>query len=599
MRFLLLLAVVTAYAQLLDPNQAKLEVQVYTASKVPVLPQFRYQGEFEQYAAQLRKRILDEVVFRGEAAKWRAAKTGVEYVETIEAPGYRLKKLRYEAIPGLWLPGLIYEPANLTTKVPVVLNVNGHERTGISTPYIQERCINLARKGVIAVNMEWLGRGQMDTPGFNHYRMPQIDLTGASGLAVFYLAMQRALDIAASHPHADPARLAVTGLSGGGWQTILLSALDSRVALANPVAGYSSFVTRAQWPDLDLGDSEQTPMDLASIADYTHLTALVAPRGLQLAYNAKDTCCFRADYAIGPLMQAAEPVWRLFHASAKLRYYINHGAGHNYDQDNREAFYRLLRDQFFQGKFDAAEQPVDKEVRTAEQLHVPLPAENLDLHKIALALSKPLPNDKRPTAARLNYLVRAKRYAVEAFPAGDSAWKLVMDRAWTVPAVETKPPASPKSTVLVIADGGRKAAPVERLAAAGHRVVAIDPFYFGESQLGKRDFLFALLMASLGERPLGVQASQVMAAARWLGKAELHAVGPRSSLIALVAAALEDKAITSVTLEQPFGSLKEILEKDLSAQQTPELFCFGLLESFDVPQLKALIAPRKVTTAAP
>jgi dienelactone hydrolase len=599
MRKLILFMALAAQAQILDPNQAKLEAQVYTASHVPILPQFRYQADWERYAADLRKRILDEIVFRGEAVKWRAAKTAVEYLETIEAPGYRLKKLRYEAIPGLWIPGLIYEPAKLSGKVPVVINVNGHERTGIATPYIQERCINLARKGVIAVNIEWLGRGQLETPGFNHYRMPQIDLAGTSGLAVFYLAMQRALDIGAAHPNADPARVAVTGLSGGGWQTILLSALDTRVALANPVAGYSSFVTRAQWPDLDLGDSEQTPSDLASIADYTHLTALVAPRALQLAYNAKDNCCFRADYAIGPLMQAADPIWRLFNAQDKLRYYINHGDGHNYNQDNRESFYRMLRDSFFQGNFDAIEQPVDNEVRSAEQLLIPLPENNLDFHKIALSLSQSLPNEKRPTVARLNHLTRVKRYAVEAFPAGEGKWKLVMDRAWTVPAEEHKPEAG--STVLLFADRGRAGATaqIQRLVESGNRVVAIDPFYFGESQLGKRDFLFAMLVASLGERPLGVQASQVMAAARWLGQTQVHAVGPRSSLIALVAAALEEKAITGVTLEGAYASLKEILEKDLTVQQTPELFCFGLLAAFDVPQLKALIAPRRVTTSAP
>jgi len=71
--------------------------------------------------------------------------------------------------------------------------------------------------------------------------------------------------------------VAVSGLSGGGWQTIMISALDPRVTLTNPVAGYSSFVTRAQF-DRDLGDSEPRPADLATIADYTHLTALMAPR---------------------------------------------------------------------------------------------------------------------------------------------------------------------------------------------------------------------------------------------------------------------------------------------------------------------------------
>ncbi len=145
--------------------------------------------------------------------------------------------------------------------------------------------------------------------------------------------MKRALDMALALPNADSARVAVTGLSGGGWQTIMIGSLDTRVALAMPVAGYSSYTTRAQWPQLDLGDSEQTPSDLASVADYTHLTALMSARHLVVAHNAKDTGCFRADYALAPLIQAAAPIFKL--AGGKLSYHINHGTGHNYDSDNR------------------------------------------------------------------------------------------------------------------------------------------------------------------------------------------------------------------------------------------------------------------------
>ena len=93
--------------------------------------------------------------------------------------------------------------------------------------------------------------------------MNQLDLCGTSGLAVFYLAMERALDVLVDLPHADVDRVAMAGLSGGGWQTILLSSLDRRVTLANPVAGYSSFKTRVEF-FADIGDSEQAPTDLAN-----------------------------------------------------------------------------------------------------------------------------------------------------------------------------------------------------------------------------------------------------------------------------------------------------------------------------------------------
>ena len=135
---------------------------------------------------------------------------------------------------------------------------------------------------------------------------------------------------------------------------------------------------------------------------------------------------------------------------------------------------------------------------------------------------------------------------------------------------------------------------------AGQRVVVIDPFFFGESHIAEMDYLFALLVAAVGDRPLGLQASQLGAAARWLsnekkyGPVKLISVGPRSSVFATVTAALEADAIGSIELRQPLGSLKDLLAQNIGVDRQPELFCFGLLEQFDVPQLRELIAPRSV-----
>jgi hypothetical protein len=68
-------------------------------------------------------------------------------------------------------------------------------------------------------------------------------------------------------------------------------------------------------------------------------------------------------------------------------------------------------------------------------------------------------------------------------------------------------------------------------------------------------------------------------------------------MFALVAAALETNAIARVELSGAMDSLKQVIENNDSVNRTPELFCFGLLEAFDVPQIVALIAPRPVQFA--
>ena len=153
------------------------------------------------------------------------------------------------------------------------------------------------------------------------------------------------------------------------------------------MAGYASYVTRTQF-ERDLGDAEQTPSDLASVADYTHLTALLAPRWAQIANNSFDNCCFVADHALGPLIQAAAPIYRLLDMPERFGYHVNYGNGHNYNQENRESFYRVLRDAFFGGKdFPVVEKPLEAPVRSAKDLAVELPADNLDFNSLALRLS--------------------------------------------------------------------------------------------------------------------------------------------------------------------------------------------------------------------
>ncbi|MCB9385415.1 MAG: acetylxylan esterase [Bryobacterales bacterium] len=597
---------------ILAPNQPVVEVKAFTARRVPALRIPETRERWEEYAKDIRRRVLDEVVFRGEAKAWRDAPLNVERLGSIPGgPGYSIEKLRYEAVPGMWVPALLYIPEKLEGKVPVVINVNGHDtREGKATEYKQTRCINQAKRGLLALNVEWLGMGQLNTPGFQHYKMNQMDLTGTSGISPFYLSMKRAIDVALQHPNADPERVAVTGLSGGGWQTIFISSLDERVTLANPVAGYSSFVTRTQFPEFDLGDSEQTPSDLATIADYVHLTAIRAPRPTLLTYNARDTCCFRAEYAVAPLMQQATPVFELFDRKTFVRHHVNEDAGHNYGRDNRESFYRMLRDFFYGGdpKFQVDEIDVADEIKTFEQLEVALPADNMDFHQTAVKLAKNLPRVAGGTRDDLRALTHTPAVELVAKPAGEATsgdvkvryWKLHVGDDWTVPAVELEGPRA-TGTVLLTADGGRTSVTGEAraLLAQGKRVIAIDPFYYGESTIETEPFLFAILIAALGERPLGVQAGQLAAAARWVqarhgGAVELHAVGARTSLAALVAGALETQAISGLRLVESFGSLKEVIERDLGANQTPELFCFGLLEKFDIPQIKALVAPRKV-----
>ena len=593
--------------EILGPTVSMEEIQDFIEPRVPSVPDVKSAAEWKALEADLRKRVVEGLIYRGEAKSWAAAATRIEWAGDLPGgPGYAIRKLRYEAVPGLWIPALLYVPEKRSGKIPVHLAVNGHDGAGKAADYKQIRCINLAKRGVMSLNVEWFGMGQLREPGYAHPLMNQLDLCGTAGLAPFFLSLKRGIDVLLSIENADPARVAVSGLSGGSWQTITISSLDPRVTLTNPVAGYSSFKTRVRHLK-DLGDSEQTPSDLATVADYAHLTAMMAPRATLLTFNAKDNCCFESNYALQPLMDAAQPVFRLLGAETQLRCHVNHDPGtHNYGLDNRQAFYRMMGDHFFpdDSSYDAREIPSETEVKKAEELAVELPKDNATFTTLARALAADLP---RPggTAAMLRERIRAKDYKATAGTAfreeNVTGWKLMMGKDFTVPAVEIAP-AEPKSTVLIFSENGRASleAEVRKLRDAGRRVIAIDPFFYGESKIASHGYLFAMTAAAVGERPLGIQASQIAAAARWAaaefkqGPVTVVAVGPRASVVALAAAALEAKAIGGLQLHQPMGSLKELIEKGVGVDRMPELFCFGLLHDFDLKQLIALASPRNV-----
>lgn len=609
---------------ILDPKHTLGEIQTYTEARIPLMPKVSTIPEWEMHAARMRAQVLEKVVFRGQARAWRDAKCKVEWLDELPPEeGVRIRKLRYEAIPGLWIPALLYEPLKLADKTPAMLAVNGHDSAGKAAKYKQIRCINLARRGLRVLNVEWINMGQLGGPANNHYCLNQIDLLGASGVAPFYLSMSRGIDILLAQPQADPARLAVSGLSGGGWQTIFISALDTRVTLANPVAGYSSFRTRARHLE-DLGDSEQTPNDMALYSDYAHFSAMLAPRALLLTYNAADNCCFGAGHALPPLLEAARPIFQLYGKPQNLQSHINADPGtHNFEIDNRQALYRMIGAHFYpdDATFNPVEIPCDAQIKTAEQLKIELPADNLDLNKIALKLLAELPAANPPKTREmiekwqqnarnsLQITLNARHYDVRPTLAEESTlngatvrrWKLNIGGPWTVPAIEIAP-KDPKATLILLSDDGfaSKIDQIGKLVASGNRVLAVDPFYIGQSKISDKDFLFALLLGAVGDRTLGIQASQVGAIARWLHQPErpparIFAYGPRTGLIALAAAALETQGVGSLFLHESLPTLRQVIEKNTPITAGPEYFTFGLLEKMDVATLAGLIAPRSVT----
>ena len=194
--------------------------------------------------------------------------------------GFTVEKVYFESVPGFFVTGLLFRPENSKIKkCPAVLSPYGHggrlqdhgkkgvlNQIKIGAEKFEEsgrnpkiaRCATLARLGCVTFLFDMIGYADNLQLSFQlahrfAKRRPEFEKNKDWGLYSAQAEMRlhsifglqtwnsiRALDFLESLPDVDPSRIAVTGGSGGGTQTILLGALDDRPIASFPNGMVSS-----------------------------------------------------------------------------------------------------------------------------------------------------------------------------------------------------------------------------------------------------------------------------------------------------------------------------------------------------------------------
>jgi dienelactone hydrolase len=620
------------------------ELRHFMLQRVPPLPAPPTAPQWDREAAEIRTRAL-AVLYHGWPQQWIDAAPNFEKVGVIERPGYRIIKLRFEVVPGFFSTALLYEPEHLSGKAPAILNLNGHGAGGKAVEHKQKRCINQARRGIIALSLEWFRFGELSADGNSHQLLGLLDLAGANGLGLFYLEMRRGLDYLYQDPDVDRSRIGVTGLSGGGWQTILLSSLDARVGPALPVAGFSSLTTAIEHPDY-AGDAEQNATDIRKVADYALLAATRAPRPTLLIYNDMDDCCFRAGIVEQGVYSDIKPFFALYGKPGNLQWYENQIPGtHNYQIDSRERSYGFFDSVFHLDASPKEDPGTDAEVRTYAELTVGLPENNLTIQSLAQSFAKQirheLPSQLSPqwAQAQRDVLRRVAGYSpvtvTHAWPINAThednleshSYRFEFSNGLSATGVLFRSLTAPDKgpTTMLVSDFGMESTvdDVANDVDSGQRVLVFDPLFFGANLPGssKSDLSqFAILLNSLGERALGLEASQVAAVARWLNldldhgspspgslgtnltasatPVSIVTTGARSETVAITAAALEPELFSRLESRQSISSLMDVFNHPSAYRDAPEMKCFSLYHDFDFNILAAIASPVQVNLAA-
>lgn len=198
-----------------------------------------------------------------------------------ERDDFTVEKVYFESYPGLHVTGLLFRPKNAKPgeRFPAVLSPHGHggrlqdhgiagirKQIEIGAEKFEDsgrfpkvaRCANLARLGCVVLLYDMIGYADNQQLGMQvGHRLREVgpNFTGRTGYG-FYSAQAelrlqsifgvqtwnsiRGIDFLESLPDVDPDRIAVTGGSGGGTQTIMVCAIDDRPIAAFPNGMVSS-----------------------------------------------------------------------------------------------------------------------------------------------------------------------------------------------------------------------------------------------------------------------------------------------------------------------------------------------------------------------
>jgi len=148
--------------------------------------------------------------------------------------GYSVENVALEILPGVYTTGSIYRPRPLKEEHPIIIMPNGHFGQGRYRESQQIRSATLAKMGAVVVGYDLFAWGESLLQFESNDHRLSIAHTIQTWNGIQWI------DYLTSLKETAPERVGITGGSGGGSQTMLLTAIEDRIKVSAPTVMVSS-----------------------------------------------------------------------------------------------------------------------------------------------------------------------------------------------------------------------------------------------------------------------------------------------------------------------------------------------------------------------
>lgn len=599
---------------------------------------------------QKRQKMLGEILLDIVGPFPEKTPLNARILRTIEKDSFRVEHIVYESQPGFYVTSSLFLPGSLkkNRKAPVIIYCSGHAADGYRGQVYQHVILNLVGKGFVVFAFDPVGQGErleyydpqtgksiVGGPTTEHsYPGTQAFITGSSEARYMIWDGIRAVDYLLTRKEVDPARIGITGRSGGGTQSAYIAAMDERIYAAAPECYITNFTRLLQ--TIGNQDAEQNLFnEIYRGIDHGDLLAVRAPKPALMITTTRDM------FSIQGAMETEKEVSLVYKAYGRGEDFgrAEDDYPHASTRKNREAMYA-----FFQKHLKNPGNPADETVKilTADEMKVTASGQ----------LSTSLGGEtvfslNRKEAEKLEMRLKSARDDLEKFipDAVNSAKKLsgyrdpydndqpvfsgrfqkegyIIEKYfikgegnYVIPYLLMVPAGRSTRAVLYLHPSGKSAeagegGEMEWFVRHGFTVLAPDMIGVGEMgpgvfqgdayiEGGSHNLWYASML--IGRSIAGIRTADAVKLTGLLKKitsiSEIYGVSRKEMAPVLVHAAAFDHSISRIALIEPFSSYLSIVNNRFYSSSFIPGVVPGALKEYDLPDIEASLAPRNLLMA--